>query len=118
MRGHHLAPYVLRATKLLAKVRLMGNNYRPRHASVEELADALDRIPVRILVIDNTPGPVSWKHHQQLQEMIQAHAERWESLGLYGPQAQIRVYRNRAASSAVPKLQIDMDLTLKRSIGD
>jgi hypothetical protein len=118
MRGHHLAPYVLRATKLLAKVRLMGNNYRPRHASVEELADALDRIPVRILVIDNTPGPVSWKHHQQLQEMIQAHAERWESLGVYGPQAQIRVYRNRAASSAVPKLQIDMDLTLKRSIGD
>ena len=118
MRGRHLAPYVLRATKLLAQVRLMGTDYRPRYASGEELAEALDRIPVRILVIDNTPGPFSWKHHQQLQEMLEAHAERWESLGAYGPQAQIHVYRNRTASSTVPKFQIDMDPTLKRSIGD
>ena len=96
----------------------MGNDYRPRYASAEDLAEALDRIPVRMLVIDNTPGPVLWKHHRQLQEMLQVHAERWELLGVYGPQAQIRVYRNRAASSAGPKFQIDMDLTLKRSIGD
>lgn len=118
MRGRHLAPYVLRATKLLAQVRLMGNDYRPRYASVEDLAEALDRIPVRMLVIDNMPGPVSWKHHRQLQEMLQVHADRWESLGVYGPQAQIRVYRNRTASIAGPKFQIDMDFTLKRSIGD
>lgn len=118
MRGRHLAPYVLRATKLLAKVRLMGNDYRPRYESVEELGDALDRIPVRILVIDNTPGPVSRKHHRQLQELLQAHAERWEPLGVYGPQAQIHVFRNRAASSVEPKFEIDMDFTLQRSIGD
>jgi hypothetical protein len=82
------------------------------------------QIPVRILVIDKTPGLGPTAHHQLLLKMLKQYPDRWQLLGTY-PQkvpvtetnSRIEVYRligeeNRSRS----KIRLDLRYTLGRFI--
>jgi hypothetical protein len=74
LRESRPSSYVLRANKMLADQSWMGLNYRPLHASVEEVAAALDRWPVDAVVMDES-GRFTLPHHQTLRRALESRRE-------------------------------------------
>jgi len=119
--------YILRASKLLAKVGWQGDHYQVRFHSPAAVAAQLDRIPVGVLVIDTTPSPdrgdrrgeLDGKHHAQLLEMLREYPQSWRLLGAYGVRDSlvkpILVYRRVGLDNLHPgKIRVDLTSTLNR----
>jgi hypothetical protein len=124
MRDHRPGLIVLRATKLLARLNWVGENYELLYRTPEETMARLQEIPVRFLVVDKTPGLHPIPHHQNILKMLAMYPDRWQSLGIY-PQkvpvtarnCKIEVYRlvggeNRPRS----KIRLDLRYSLGRFI--
>ncbi|MDQ6707838.1 MAG: hypothetical protein M3Z85_17915, partial [Acidobacteriota bacterium] len=119
MREPRPTRYILRASKLLAKVGWQGDHYQVRFHSPSAVAAQLDRIPVAVLVMDTTPGQDRSAHHRQLLEMLKQHPESWQLMGAYGagasPVKPILVYRRVGLDSLRPgNIQVDLTSTLNR----
>ncbi|MEO7145352.1 MAG: glycosyltransferase family 39 protein [Bryobacteraceae bacterium] len=119
MREPRPTRYILRASKLLAKVGWQGDHYQARFHSPGAVAAQLDRIPVAVLVMDTTPSPDHSEHHTQLLEMLGQHPESWRLMGAYGvgdsPVKPILMYRRVGLDGLRPgNIRVDLTSTLNR----
>jgi hypothetical protein len=124
MLDHRPGIVVLRATKMLARVNWIGEHYELRYTTPEEMMKALQEIPVRILVVDKTPGLGPMPHHRLLLKMLEMYRDQWQLLGVY-PQkvhvtetnSRIEVYRLKGAENrSRNKIRLDLRYTLGRFI--
>lgn len=86
---------VVRATKVLAEQRLMGQEYRLVYTSSKELMNALDAIPVSMAVVESCNSSDCQAHSQLLEHTIQAMPHRWKLLDTIakGTGDPMRIYR-------------------------
>ena len=125
MREKRPGHYVLRSSKVLARVSWSGNFvYRLLLTNTEEVMAYLERIPVGVVIIDTAPGPYMRPHHRLLQEAVRIQPG-WELIGSYPRYVEgrdtghrILVYR-RAGVQGRPtgEIRIDMTRRLGRVIG-
>lgn len=112
--------YVLRASKMLSRSRWDLNDYQLLYPTPQAMSDFLKSIPVRLLVIDNTPGPVNTPDHQILKTMVKQYSQDWKLVGSYpqtgasGSQPGILLYEYVAAASSQKHISVDMRYTLKK----
>jgi hypothetical protein len=66
---------VLRGSKVLAVIDLMGYTYQPRYDDHEKMLAALEKIPAGIIVVDRA-GSLT-RHGQMLMEGLRRHPEKW-----------------------------------------
>ena len=84
MREKRPGHVVLRASKVLSISRWDGSEYRVLSSTPEGIMKYLDRIPVGIVVIDQSiPVNRQDEHHRLLKEMLEVYAHRWKLLGSY-----------------------------------
>ena len=124
MHDHRPGLIVLRATKMLARINWDGDNYALLHPDPEEMMKLLQEIPVRLLVIDRTPGPGPLPHHRNLLTMLTKYPDRWQLMATY-PQkmhataanSKIEVYRLKGQENRPrSKIRLDLRYTLGRWI--
>lgn len=116
MRDQRPGVIVLRATKILARLNWVGENYELLYHTPEETLARLQEIPVRFLVLDKTPGLQPVPHHQILLKMLAMYPDRWQLVGVY-PQkipvtatnSKIEVYRLKGEENR-PRSKIRLDL--------
>lgn len=117
--------YVLRASKMLATDDWRGEGYKKRFTSPAEVMGFLERLPVRLLVIDTSlSAEAASEHHRQLQEVTELYPTQWRLVrqddltrdGQLYPAA-IHVYvLNGHASQPVGDLEVNMEAALGRKI--
>jgi 4-amino-4-deoxy-L-arabinose transferase-like glycosyltransferase len=120
MRGPRPRYFVARSSKFLATQTLMGEEYRSLFGTGRELMEALDRVPVSIVVIDEPGLEQSGRHGQLLVSLTRGLPERWELLHTLSKESggHIRTYRLKGNErKPFNRLSIDMRYTLGRSIG-
>lgn len=124
MHDHRPGLIVLRATKMLARINWDGDKYALLYPEPEEMMNILQEIPVRLLVIDRTPGPGPLPHHRNLLTMLAKYPDRWQLLATY-PQkmhataanSKIEVYRLKGQENRPRgKIRLDLRYTLGRWI--
>ena len=112
--------YILRASKMLSRSRWDLDRYELLYATPEAMSAYLKSIPVRLLVIDNTPGPVPVPHHDILNTMVKQYKDDWKLVDCYpkvGPvesRGLVCVYECPAAAGSHKQISIDMRYTLKK----
>lgn len=115
--------WVLRGTKSLSASTWYGLDYKPTYSSTVEVLHYLRSVPVKYLVLDDTPRDPTITHHEQLHEMVNAPSSDWTEIGRF-PQGQatnvaspsIRIF-HRAASVQKPNgVSIDLPRTLGRKL--
>lgn len=116
--------YVLRASKILSTSRWDADSYQLLYPTPEAMMTYLQSIPVRLLVMDDTPGPNdSPPHHRMLNQMIELYKDRWASMGTYpaaglnGAGGRVRMYRLLGAPDVHGNIEINMRYTLKKTLG-
>lgn len=115
---------VLRASKVLAQSEWTGRNYHLLYPEVSAVMRFLESVPVRILVMDNTPGTKDHLHHRQLEQMLVQYPGRWRPIGSYPkdghprlPGQDMRVYELVGSSTALPgRIRVDLTPMLGRAI--
>lgn len=108
--------FVLRASKVLASVSILGRRYVMLHRTPDELMSYLKSVPVGVLVMDNCASPQKWEHQSLLRRTLDQHAAEWELVGSHAcPQGRgrdanrVMVYSLRGHQSmGRPKVRIDM----------
>ena len=116
--------FILRASKVISHSDWSGaQNYRMLYKTSDELMQALDKLPVNIVVADYPPTPESPPHHRLLLEAIRQNPERWTLLfsgtdpGAPGGNRRIGVFQaNTAAIRRSPVLKLDLTETLGRTL--
>jgi Dolichyl-phosphate-mannose-protein mannosyltransferase len=100
---------LLRATKLLSSSTWNGLNYTLRYTSPEGIMAALEDLPVRLVVVDSSPG-TSFPHHDLLIRTLHQYASDWQIVySSHNPRDQIEIYRlTKNITSAPGKIQIDL----------
>lgn len=118
--------YVLRSSKVLARVSWSGNRvYRLLLKNTGEVVAYLERIPVGVVIIDTALGPYVRPHHRLLQEAVRIQPG-WELIGSYPRYVEgrdmghrILVYtRDGVQGRPTGEIRIDMTHRLGRVIGD
>ena len=128
MYDHRPGLIVLGATKMLARINWDGDNYVLLHSKTDELMDLLQEIPVRLLVIDRTPGPGPLPPPiiAICSQCLRKYPDRWQLLGTY-PQkmhataanSKIEVYRLKSQENRPrSKIRLDLRYTLGRWMGN
>lgn len=115
---------VLRGSKVLAESLWTEESYRLLYETPEAMMKYLASVPVGVLVLDLTPGPLRHPHNEQLMQMLQQYPDRWQLLGTYPkngkppvPGQQVRVYKQLNVSAhPAGKLRIDMQPMLGKNI--
>lgn len=95
MRDHGLNHVVLRASKVLADNswnQSLDPNYRPLFPDSQSVRKCLELSHIRFVVLDTSPGPKTYEHHQQLSQMLREHHESWRLIGSYGARGAVRLY--------------------------
>jgi hypothetical protein len=77
---------ILRGTKMLASMRLLGSNYHMRFNDPEGALRYLESIPAGIVVIDAYGR--DFPHGKQLYSALSAHPDQWEQMNLSGGTAE------------------------------
>jgi hypothetical protein len=91
---------VVRASKLLTSNTWSPRYDRPRYQTIEQLIAVLDRIPISMLVLDDTGNTYAYPPHVLLHELVILRSEDWELMATYGAADEagsdpISVYRRR-----------------------
>jgi len=115
--------WVLRGTKSLSASSWYALDYKPSFSSVGDVQQDLGKVPVRFLVLDDTPRDPAMEHHIQLHKMVETEPSEWTEIGRFPknqptnvPSPSIRVFE-RALSVAKPTgLSIDLPRTLGRKL--
>jgi hypothetical protein len=121
LRDHRPGHYVLRATKILSTSRWNADEYHLLYSTPEEMQASLEAIPVRLLIIDRTPGPFQFPHQKVLDAMLAQYSEKWKLIGSYptAPNSgggRVEVYEMPGAATTRAHIKIDMLYTLHRVI--
>jgi hypothetical protein len=110
MREERPGHIVLRSSKVLSESGWMGEGYRSRFDTVDQLQEYLDSIPVGILILDDSqPRPQA--HHRLLREVVEKYADQWERRATYDAgdaDGEIVIYRLRGHETR-PVGKIDLD---------
>lgn len=114
---------VLRASKFLGASDWLGRVYWPRFQSVEALGEALEELPVGVVVLDRATVPHHWfRHHDQLAALFAARPEVWEHVGNYDVRrggvlhaGALEVYRQVGHEARTPRA-IDFDALVGRDL--
>ncbi len=114
---------ILRASKALADSQWNGSGYHTLFADAPSVMRFLDRVPVGVLVMDNTPGLKDHLHHRQLQQVLRDYQGRFQLMGVYPkdgrpriPGEDVRVYRILGNSRPSGHIGIDLKPMLERAI--
>ncbi len=84
MQEHPPGHIVLRSSKTLADSRWSGAGYNVLYSNPEVIMAYLKKIPVGIVIIDESlPPEPQFEHHRLLSETIKTHADQWELSGKY-----------------------------------
>lgn len=101
--------YMLRATKLLARVDWSDLHYTALYRSTAAVRRELNEIPVDALIIDFTPGERPLLHQKQLIGMLAAHPAEWRLAGSFGATdgdvRPVRIYVRRASHGGADHLK-------------
>jgi hypothetical protein len=120
MREGRPGHFVLRATKVLARVDWNATAQHPYYTNPAELVDYLDHIPVGVLVLDLSPARVMYEHHALLRTTVARYPDRFQLVGRYPSSAsslpaRIEVYRMRGNENPAPgDVVIDKERVLTR----
>jgi hypothetical protein len=119
MRDHRPGHYVVRASKVLATQTLMGDNYRLKYHTPEEIMTVLDSIPIGIVVLQECARGECGEHENLLNKAASRYPERWRLSSVIPSEtgSPIRIYQITGnEGKAVQKLSIDMTYTLGTSV--
>ena len=83
MREKRPGHYILRATKALTRVDWNATEQHPLYQTPDEVLAFLDSVPVGVLVLDMTPSPKGFVHHDLLVRTVEAHPERFVLTSVY-----------------------------------
>jgi len=100
---------LLRATKLLSSSTWNGLNYTLRYSTPEEVMAAMESLPVRVVVVDTSPG-TSNAHHDLLVRALRQYTADWQII-YSSPSARehIEIYRlTKSVPGGPGKIQIDL----------
>ena len=108
--------FVLRATKTLAKMELLGNDYSVLHRTPDEMMRYLESVPVGVLVMDNCPGLGRMEHQSLLKQTLEHRARDWRLVSSYPCPDENAVSTSRIlvysllghTSTARPEIRLDM----------
>ncbi len=118
MRENRPGHYVARSSKVLARERIMGNEYQPVFASSGELMSYLDSVPIGLVVLESPPGGCRFTHVCQVLETMRAYPARWRVARSFNEAGrQVALYELAGnVQQRVRKLAIDMKATLRRDL--
>jgi len=110
-RPHH---FVLRASKILARMNWNGDKYESRVSDQAQVREILREMGVSIVIIDTTPAPAGrhWLHHQLLRAVVAADPQ-WRLTRRYGP---VEVYEFQGVVKMPEKIRVDVPYTLRRTL--
>lgn len=120
MRGPRSRYFVVRSSKILARQTLMLQEYRSLFSDGAQIMEVLDRIPVSMVVIDDSTRQNVETHRVLIAKSVQEFPDRWELIDSVSKQTgdQIRIYKLKGnEQKSLNRLSIDMGPTLGRSIG-
>ncbi|MCP4347419.1 MAG: hypothetical protein GY795_18090 [Desulfobacterales bacterium] len=84
MREQRPDHMVFRASKVLSKSRWNGSEYTLLYRTPEEIMNFFEKLPLGIIVFDNsTPEGHHTEHHQLLKKTTEYYAGHWETIGAY-----------------------------------
>jgi hypothetical protein len=84
LRDHRPGRFVLRASKLFSQARWHGAEYRCLCDSPEKILGRLKKVPVGIIVLDNSiPADELREHHRRLADAVRAFPDDWRLVGRY-----------------------------------
>src|SRR5262249_17800421 len=83
--------YILRASKLLAESDWLGGHYKLRFRSISETARYIERLGIRVVVIEEEQGTRPPEHQRLLLEAIRENPTVWQ---------EARIPDNRARSDS------------------
>lgn len=69
--------YIIRATKALSRIDWNATEQHPFYQTPAEVLAYLDSVPVGVLVLDMTPTPKGFLHHDLLLRTVWAHPDRF-----------------------------------------
>ena len=99
--------YIIRATKALSRVDWNATQQYPFYDTPEEVLAFLDSVPVGGLVLDMTPRPGGFRHHELLVRTVEAHPERFVLLSVHpltkAQGSELRVYRVTGNENPAPE---------------
>jgi len=119
MRGPRNRYFVARSSKFLALQTLMGQGYQSLFNNGPELMSALDRVPVSMVVLDDSVLRETGKHGPLLAKLPGEFPDRWKLLDTVPKESggQIRMYKLKGnETKPFNRLSIDMRYTLGRTI--
>ena len=112
MRDRRPNHFVLRASKMLARMNWSGNQYENRTVDENQVRDALRAWGVSRVIIDTTPGPIPWPHHRLLRSAVSADPE-WRLTRRYG---MVEVYEFQGVVKLPERIEVDVPYTLRRTL--
>ena len=104
--------FVLRASKMFARMNWNGDRYENRVTDEAEMRDDLRAWGVSRVIVDTTPGPVPWPHHRMLRAVVAADPQ-WRLTRRYGP---VEVYEFQGVAKMPEKIQVDVPYTLRLTL--
>lgn len=119
MRDQRPDHYVVRASKVLANQRLMGDKYELRYQTPDEIMSLLDSIPIAMVVMQQCPKGRCGEHENLLDQTATRYPQRWRLSSVVPSEigSPIRIYQIIGnESKAVRSLQIDMTNTLGTTV--
>jgi hypothetical protein len=122
-RDHNRETYLVRGTKLLARVTddpPVGLVYRTVSENPVEISGILQSVPIAAVILHTTDTPRSYPHHEILRRALEGHPEDWERIYedrrmVAGLHHEMLIYRQRRDVQGIP-VRLSVDLT--RKIGD
>jgi hypothetical protein len=120
MRGPRPSYFVVRSRKFLSRQTLMGQHYVSLFKNEPEVIAALDRVPISMVVLDDSVVQEGGKDGLLMAKLPQGDPERWQLMHTVYKEAggQIRIYKLKGSDKKKSiRLSIDMHYTLGRSIG-
>lgn len=112
--------YILRATKVLSRSRWNLDSYELLRKTPEEVMKYLESIPVRLLIVDDTPGPIKVPHHGLLKQTVALYQDKWSHIASYprsGPNSaggRIEVYEYTGPAKDGGTIDLDLYYTLDK----
>ena len=114
MREARPGHVVLRASKQLAESAWMGGQYQARYRTTAEIQQALESIPVTVVVIERQPRRERFPHRRLMEETLACYSGRWEAIAAH---RDLTAYRLRGVEGrARGKIRVEMQRSLGRAI--
>ena len=122
--AHRPGHIVLRAAKVLGQSDWQRNRYKLLYSTPEQIMQYLDRIPVRVVIMERGGAWYTSEHHAILLQALQTHPERCRLIGTYtnktpgaAADSRIEIYELLGQPNRPPgKIRIEMPYTWGKPI--